>query len=40
MHFVVIGLIPEISVSFSRTSEFPSLGAIDRILLPPGSVEG
>lgn len=40
MHFVVTGLIPEISVSLSGTYEFPSLGAIDPILLPPGSVEG
>lgn len=40
MHFVVIGLKPEISVSLSGTSEFPSLGAIDPMLLPPGSGEG
>lgn len=40
MRFVMSGLIPEISVSLSGTSEFSILGVINSILLSPGSVEG
>lgn len=34
MHSAVIGFIHEISVRLRGTSEFPSLGAIDPVLIP------
>lgn len=40
MHFVMSGLIPEISVSLSGAFEFHILGAINSVLLSLGSVEG
>lgn len=40
MHFVMSGLIPEISVSLSEAFEFPTLGAINSVLLFLGSVQG